>query len=173
MLVRDSNSRISAKEACHHPWFKDVSNNQNSFSTICPKPTENPVKKLYESFIIENIYTRKEIKRLRNEFRQLDINFEGKISLIHDTCNNNNDHACSNDLKFTFSEFLQASIPIDTLYNKENIALFFEEFNFSQDCSSYSEGDLEVFQEFSEFISTHKLQEMNLESFNNLIVKSL
>jgi calcium-dependent protein kinase len=69
MLVRDSFSRISAKEACQHPFItKNLIPQLFLSSQYFSFNTPSPLEYIYEEFIIENIYTRKENKTLRNEF---------------------------------------------------------------------------------------------------------
>ena len=174
MLVRDASSRISAREACFHPWFMKLTNNKSNFESILTAPTKSKVVEMYQDYFISNIFTKKHMKQLSLTFRELDKEFEGEIC--------SDQYKCDGDTckKISFSEFLRGSIPREDLISRENVQRFFSELDFRgknalapEDLiqSIQNEKYHEALDELILLISTSKLSEMQFEEFFYLIVK--
>lgn len=175
MLVRDSATRFSALEACNHAWITRLTGTKRvSVTDLSPK-VQNSIANCYGDYIIENIYTRKEKKILRNEFSKKDKLFEGFIRVLD---HQSNDHHASKDVKLSYSEFLHASIPMSVLLNLENIKGFFNEYDFNR-TGWISANDFQMvlsqekysdaLQEFIKLLSTQESQKVNFQSFYNYI----
>lgn len=184
MLNRDSGSRISAKEACKHPWISKFTsfnnNNNNDVPCLNLNKSKSEVLGKYLSFIAESVLTRKEKKQLRNYFSLLDTQNTGEISLsLEPQDNNNNDIACS---CLSYTQFLHASIDVYTKTNKSAIKKYFEEFDLDGD-GKITMKDLHLvyhdvtgirsLAEFAEYFKYCGTSEINFEEFYNYIVTIL
>ena len=175
MLVREASSRISAKEACMHPWFMKRVNNKSNSEVRLAGDCRSSVVEMYKDYFIHNILTKKQMKMMSLMFRKLDTEFEGEICSDQGKCDGD---SCN---KISFSEFLRGSIPRDELRNRENVQRFFYELDFGarnalvpQDLKQCIQNEKyqKALDELLQVIFTSKLREMQFEEFFNLIVKN-
>lgn len=136
MLNRDACYRISAKEACSHLWFKQNLTGKNVEVTqvFCFKQSSEEMKK-FEDYVVNNFFSRKEMKGLREVFKSLDTSFEGKIR-VSDLVKQND--VIIQDEFWDFQQFLRAAVSEDLKRNPEIIQSFIQELeNLGKDKSTF------------------------------------
>lgn len=136
MLQRDACDRISAKEACSHPWFKQNLHQKNI--TVKEEfyfAEKDQLTTEFEDYIIDNFYSRKQIKRLREVFKSLDTSFEGKVR-VSDLINQND--VVVQEEFWDFQQFLRASVSEDLKKNTEIVECYLQELkNTGKDQSTF------------------------------------
>lgn len=169
ILARDPDSRISAQEACVHPWIMKLASIKSNSDSDFVVTSSSGLLRMYEDYYIENFYSEKKIKSLNDEFLKLDLIFDGKIVISE------------KNLTLAYSDFLRSSIPRSAFEDKEKLMKFFNEFDL-KGTGKVTPKDLKMvnceekysstLEELLRRIYTHSKQEIDFEAFFNLIVKT-
>jgi calcium-dependent protein kinase len=157
MLEVDTTKRLSAEECFKHPWmtkFHDKSKIDNNYfvSVLTNIRNFNASEKLQQAtlaYIVHFLYSSMELEGLKNVFKQLDKNKDGRLT--YDELRNGfetvfgrylteiemrqiiEDVDGDNDGFISYEEFLRVSINQKKLLDEKNLKMAFEKFDLNGD----------------------------------------
>ena len=158
-LLSPSSKRISARAALNHPWLVSQSAHptprldliENLKNNLQVFQTRNKLHSAITAFISNQIISSKETKHLREIFKALDLNGDGKLSreeLVLGFDSENTDLVdkvmqkvdADNNGFIDLDEFLQAALDEKQMLSKENLKKAFDMFDLDGSGSiSFSE----------------------------------
>lgn len=85
LMELNPTDRITCEEALAHPWFHGEATSvplvEHVFHNLSNMAKASKMKTLFLSAVCKQAFTRQEQKSLRNAFRELDVNGDGKLTL--------------------------------------------------------------------------------------------
>jgi len=208
MLVMDQKTRISAEQAMQDPWITRHSSQGPATSAITLASLNNlkhfradeKLKQAALSFITSQLLTQEQTAQIRDVFRSLDRNGDGRLSkeeLLFAYRQHNTEEQTQEIVEnvmrkvdvdksgfIDYSEFLAASINLQTLTSKANLEQAFR--LFDKDCSGKITiqevkeilgGDQQVsdsvWQQIMKEVDANSDGEIDLKEFINMMLQSI
>lgn len=152
-LLCPAETRLSAAEALNHPWIKKYGESikvksesiQTALNNLRGFHNSNKIRDAVRTYITTHCLNSQDIKELKEVFKAIDINGDGKLSadelLKHFELHMGSDHAHEEVLKIMeqvdtdnngfidYTEFLKATLNQKTVMSSENLRKAFDLFD--------------------------------------------
>ena len=154
LLTMDPNERLSAEEALKHPWITNNIKLKDKSKLELPKLCSENLQKFTSkqalqqttiAYLVHQMTTNEEVKKLRNIFKQLDESGDGRLSQgelrkgykqhFSDVFNENEFEKLINRLDqdnsgfVEYEEFIRATIDTSSILTENNLKLAFAFFD--------------------------------------------